>query len=124
MSSTSSALRSASLSLRCRGHILARVDLGATFWQRARGLIGHAPLAGGEGLLIAPCSSVHTFFMSFPIDVVYISTDLRVMKIVPRLRPWRFSAARGSRYVLELAAGAAEGSGLRPGDLLELAGSS
>jgi uncharacterized protein len=59
--------------------------------------------------------------MRFPIDVVFLDRELRVLKVVPRLSPWRFASGRGARAVLELAAGECERRGLRPGDRLVMA---
>ena len=81
-----------------------------------RGLLGRDALASDEGILLRPASSVHTFFMKFPIDVVFLDRDRRVLKIAPELAPWRLAASRGSKEVLELSAGRAGAVGLRVGD--------
>jgi uncharacterized membrane protein (UPF0127 family) len=88
---------------------------------RMRGLLGRRSLPSGEGLLLRPASSVHMFFMRFPIDVVFLDRDLRVLSVAHRLRPWRIAGQRGARAALELTAGECERRGLRPGDRLELA---
>jgi uncharacterized membrane protein (UPF0127 family) len=72
-------------------------------------------------VLLRPAASVHTWFMRFSIDVVFLDRELRVLKIVPRLSPWRVASGRGARAVLELAAGECERRGLRPGDCLVVA---
>ncbi len=59
-------------------------------WQRTRGLLAHPELAPGEGLVIEPCNSVHTFFMGYPLDVVFASRDATVLG-VQTLGPWRLS---------------------------------
>ena len=87
---------------------------------RLKGLLGRRGLAPGEGLLIVPAGSIHTLFMRFPIDVVFLDRELCVLRIVPALRPWRLTAARGARSALELAAGEAASRGLRPGVRLTL----
>jgi uncharacterized membrane protein (UPF0127 family) len=94
--------------------------LAARFWTRLLGLLGRRGLASGEGLLIRPAPSIHTFFMRFPIDVVFLDRGGVVLKLVPNLRPWRVAFARGGRDALELGAGEAERRGLEPGDRLEL----
>ncbi len=86
--------------------------------SRMRGLLGRRDLPRGEGLLLRPAASVHTLFMRFPIDVVFLDRELRVLKVVPELSPWRVASGRGARAVLELAAGECERRGLRPGDRL------
>jgi uncharacterized protein len=85
---------------------------------RMRGLLGRRELPRGEGVLLRPAASVHTWFMRFPIDVVFLDPELRVQKIVPDLGPWRIAFGRGTRAVLELAAGECERRGLQRGDRL------
>ena len=87
-------------------------------WTRLRGLLGRGVLEPGEGLLIRPAGSVHTFFMRFAIDVVWLDRDLRVLDVRPNLQPWRMAGRRGARAALELAAGECERVGLRAGDRL------
>ena len=88
---------------------------------RMRGLLGRRGLARGEGLLIRPTNSVHTFFMRFPIDVVFLDRDETIVKIADNVAPWRMRAARGARSVLELAAGESTRLGLRAGARLQIA---
>jgi uncharacterized membrane protein (UPF0127 family) len=87
---------------------------------RLRGLLGRRELSPEEGLLIRPAPSIHTWFMRFAIDVVFLDADLRVLDVVPALSPWRMAARRGARAVLELASGEAARRAVRPGDRLEL----
>ena len=94
--------------------------LAATFMTRLRGLVGRKALASGEGLLLRPAPSIHTFFMRFPIDVVFLDRSGVVRKLVPNLRPWRVAFAGGRSDALELGAGEAAAQRLRPGDRLEL----
>ncbi len=86
-----------------------------------RGLLGRRDLPRGEGILLRPAASVHTWFMRFPIDVVFLDRELRVLKVVPGLGPWRMASGRGARAVLELAAGECERRGLEAGDRLVVA---
>jgi hypothetical protein len=94
--------------------------LAASFVTRLRGLLGRKGLASGEGLLIRPARSIHTFFMRFPIDVAFLDGSGVVVKLVPNLRPWRVAFAHGGRDALELGAGEAEQRSLGLGDRLEL----
>src|SRR5947207_13374897 len=87
---------------------------------RMRGLLGRRALPSGEGLLLQPAGSIHTAFMRFPIDAVFLDGERRVVRIAADVRPWRTAAARRSRAVLELAAGEAARVGLEPGHLLRL----
>ena len=82
---------------------------------RMRGLLGRAGLEPDQGLLIPKTSSIHMFFMRFPIDAVFLDRDLRVRKIVAGLAPWRVAFAPGARIVVELPAGAAARAGIEVG---------
>jgi uncharacterized protein len=88
--------------------------------SRLRGLLGRSELPAGDGLLLRPSPSVHTWFMRFPIDVVFLDAQLRVLRVRKDLRPWRMAGQRGARAVLELAAGEAERRGISPGEQLRL----
>lgn len=82
--------------------------LASSFWARLRGLMGARRLASGEGLIIQPCSSVHTHFMRFAIDVLYVGQDDTIVGIDRNLKPWRIGGFyKQIHYVVELPAGAA-----------------
>jgi len=89
-------------------------------WPRMRGLLGRSGLESGEGLLLRPTGSVHTFFMRFPIDVVFLARDGEVLKVARALPPWRTAGARGAKAVLELGADEAERREIRVGSRLDL----
>jgi uncharacterized protein len=89
--------------------------LAETMFARLRGLLGRSGLSSGEGMLLRPAASIHTAFMRFPIDAVFLDREDRVLKVAAELAPWRAAACRGSRTVLELPAGEAARQGLRPG---------
>lgn len=89
--------------------VCERCAIASTPWRRFVGLMGRASLAADEGLLFPGTSSIHMLFMRFPIDAVFCDRDLRVVKVVRRLRPWRAAAARGAKVVIELSPGAADG---------------
>lgn len=102
------------------GRIIAdRVRLASAFGSRLRGLLGVRHLPEGEGLLLSPCNSVHMFFMSIPLDVVFLDETGEVVGLICNLRPWRISGLypRASA-VLELPAGTCERAGLRRSDRL------
>jgi uncharacterized membrane protein (UPF0127 family) len=103
------------------GEILA-VTLIPAFARatRNKGLLGRHSLEPGSAMILAPCSSVHTFFMKFAIDIVFVARDGRVVKIRERCRPWRLALGLGAFAVIELAAGAVAPSGTRVGDRLEI----
>jgi uncharacterized membrane protein (UPF0127 family) len=89
--------------------------------RRLLGLAGRKALPAGEGILLTPSSAVHTWFMRFAIDVVFLDGDFTVLGVRENVKPWRAAGRRGARAVLELAAGEAAGRGIRPGDRLSLA---
>lgn len=74
----------------------------------------------GSGLVIDPCSSIHMFFMRFPLDVLYMNEADEVVRIQHSIRPWRMGplVTRGARYVIELPEGAAKRSRTEVGDRL------
>lgn len=88
------------------------------FLSRVRGLLGRDALPVGAGLLLRPCSAVHTCFARFPIDAVFLDRELRVVDVVARLRPWRAAARRRAHAVLELPAGTAARLPIRHGEVL------
>jgi uncharacterized membrane protein (UPF0127 family) len=94
---------------------LAGISVADTPLARMKGLLGRRSLDAGEGLLLQPAGSVHTAFMRFAIDVVFLDRDFRVLRVAPRVPPWRLVGQRGAKAVLELSAGAAERAGLAPG---------
>src|SRR5437868_15485931 len=98
--------------------VCERCTLARNPYSRMRGLLGRGGLAAGEGLLLQPAGSVHTFFMRFAIDVVFLDRERRVLRVVEGLPPWRAAAARRARTVLELGAGGAGRVGPRQGGLL------
>jgi uncharacterized protein len=99
--------------------VCARCKIAATPLARARGLLGRKELPPGEGLLIRPGFSIHTLFMRFPIDVVFLDKSGSVVDVVGRLKPWRAATRLRARAVLELAAGEAERVTVRIGERLE-----
>ena len=80
-----------------------------------RGLLGRDGLEPGSGMLIDRAPSVHMFFMRFPIDVVFLDRDRKVVGRQTRARPWRVAGARRAVAALELPAGAAAAAGSRRG---------
>ena len=95
-----------------------RCVVAASPFSRMKGLLGRTELRPGEGLLLRPASAIHTFFMRFPIDAVFLDRDWRVVGIAGDVAPWRTAGRKGAKAVLELPAGESARRGLRPGDLL------
>ena len=97
-----------------------RCEVPKSSFARMRGLLGRSGLEPGGGMLIDAAPSVMTFFMRFPIDVVFLDRDRRVVRIVHAVKPWRVASARRAVAVLELPAGRAAETGLKEGDVLAL----
>ena len=92
--------------------------LADTPHTRLRGIMGWKRLHRGEGLLLRPTFSIHTAFVRFAIDAVFLDKEMTVVSIAHELKPWRFAGARKAKSVLELAAGECRRLGLEPGDRL------
>src|SRR5438045_8256912 len=109
------------LNHRRTGETLASdVSLATTRRERRRGLLGRTHLPLESALVLTPCHSIHTMFMRFAIDVVFVDGEGRILRIVRELPPWRAAWARGARAVIELAAGALGHTELNVGDALYL----
>jgi hypothetical protein len=103
-----------------RGNAVCVGELADRPLPRMRGLMGRSGLPAGEGLLLRPAPSIHTAFMRFPIDALFLDRSLRVLSIVECLQPWRTASKRSARAVLELPAGESARRGVSVGDRLEL----
>ena len=94
--------------------LLDQLRFARSMGTRMKGLLGRRSLDEGEGLGFRE-KSIHMLFMRMPIDAVFCDSELRVVKVVADLRPWRFAASKQARFVLEIAAGDAARLGLAPG---------
>src|SRR3712207_7383909 len=103
------------------GIVCERCSLADNAFTRLRGLLGRRELASGEGILLRPASSIHTAFMRFPIDAVFLGRDGTVLSIAAELPAWRAAAKRGAKAVVELPAGECARRGVAVGDRLSLA---
>lgn len=98
--------------------ILSRLEAAGGFWKRLIGLMGRADIPDDYGLYLSPCSSIHCFFMRFPIDVVFINRDHVVVAVYPSLMPWKV-ALPGSGAYAAIEAGAGQlAHRVTPGDVL------
>jgi uncharacterized protein len=85
---------------------------------RLLGVMGKKGLRRGEGMLLRPTFSIHTAFVRFPIDAIFLDKDMEVVSVAHQLKPWRIAGARKAKAVLELAAGECRRLGVKPGDRL------
>src|SRR5450756_2552926 len=100
-----------------------QIRVADTSLSRIVGLLGKRGLDAGEGLWIRPSSGVHTFGMKFPIDVLGLDKNLKVIQLWPRLVPWRMTSIRFRlRSVVELSAGQIEQCRVQLGDSLKIVG--
>jgi uncharacterized membrane protein (UPF0127 family) len=95
-----------------------KIYVADRFFTRLRGLIGHE-LKEDEGLLLIPCNQIHSMFMSYPIDVVYLSEERQVIRIDRGMRPWSLGPRiKDCRFILELRGGSVQRYGLTVGSNL------
>ena len=105
---------------RTRAAIATEVELASTRATRRRGLLGRDSLPPSSALMLTPCLAVHTAFMRFAIDVVFLDADLRVVHLARQVPPWRVVGKRGAKCVVELPAGECSRRDFEVGDELVL----
>src|SRR5438105_5409921 len=100
--------------------VCERCSLAESAFSRMRGLLGRSGLESGEGILLRPAGSIHTAFMRFAIDAVFLDRELAVLKVAEALPPWRAARSAGAKAVVELGPGEAARRGIRVGERLKL----
>ncbi len=95
--------------------MIEELEYASSLASRTRGLIGRPSLPEGYGLYLPRCSSIHTCFMRFTIDIIYIDSRWKVLKTIECMKPWRLSCRPGAAGVIETAAGWIAKRGIRPG---------
>jgi hypothetical protein len=98
--------------------VCARTEVADTLWKRLRGLLGRDSLGEGEGMLFRGEASIHSAFMRFRFDAVFMDRELRVVGLAQDIPPWRARGAKGARNILELGAGEISRTELAIGDQL------
>lgn len=101
-----------------------RVEVAVTRRDRRKGLLGRSGLDPATALVIAPCFSIHTMFMRFDIDVIFVDEDGRVVKVVRDMAPWRIALDPTAHAVVELPAGCLRDRQVTVGDRMYLVDSS
>ncbi|SFH34187.1 hypothetical protein SAMN05660649_04818 [Desulfotomaculum arcticum] len=96
--------------------IADQVFMADNLFTRLKGLLGKTCMEQGQAMVIKPCNSIHTCFMRFNIDVLFIGKNNEVVKVVRNMAPFRFAAAIKAKYVIELPAN----FGIKPGELVEV----
>lgn len=101
-------------------NISFQIKLADSFFKRFKGLMFRKEAIIEEGLWIIPCNSVHMFFMKFPIDVVLLSKQNRVLRVYPNLKPWRVTMPiKGAYSTLELPLGSIDKLGIKVGNFID-----
>ena len=97
------------------------VFIADTPFKRIKGLLGRKIFSPGQAIILEPCNSVHTFFMRFPIDVVFVDTENKIIRAISSLKPSRITAVYWkSKFVVELPAGTLQNTSTVVGDSLEI----
>jgi uncharacterized protein len=109
------------LLMRENENLLTDLKIAKTFWQRSKGLLGKPELSEQEGLWIHSCNSIHTFFMKFPIDCIFLDKKMQVVAVEKNIKPgklilpkWRAST------VVEVSAGLSEKLNIKVGEQLHV----
>lgn len=98
--------------------LVPEVLLTGNMAERMRGLLGRPALQKHQALLIAPCSSIHTFFMRYTLDLLFLDRHWQIRKLLPAVRPWRMAWSPGAAMVLEMPAESIENLPLTRGQQL------
>ncbi|WP_428066927.1 DUF192 domain-containing protein [Candidatus Proelusimicrobium volucris] len=109
------------LNLSRGGAVIAdKLEMKDSFFGRLIGLLSRSGLKDGEGIILNPCTQIHTFFMRFSIDAVFLSRDMEVISVIEDMKPWRVSPMYfKAKYTLEVRGGYLKG-GVKAGDKLVL----
>lgn len=100
--------------------LASRVEIALDSQSRRRGLLDRDTFDPGSALIIAPCGAIHTFFMRFAIDVVFVTRDGRVLKTYVAVPRRRIAFSLAAFAVIELPAGTIAGPDVTPGDIVRL----
>lgn len=101
--------------------LISDLEIANNLWTRGRGLLGRTGLKKDQALWIDPGNSIHTWFMKFSIDCVFVTKELQVVSVVEQISPWRWVGPQwGARSVIEMAAGTAAHWNLKKGDRLHV----
>jgi len=101
--------------------LISDLKVATSFWARGKGLLGLKSLGREEALWIHRCNSIHTFFMKFTIDCVFLDKKMRIKAIYSDVKPNRLIwPVFGARSVIELPAGRAKELNLQPGEQLHV----
>lgn len=101
--------------------IADEVKVAENFFTRSIGLLSRKSISDNEALIIKPCCSIHTFFMKFAIDVLFIGATGEIMELYENVEPWRILPIHlKSHYVIEICAGQIRAKSIKKEDIIEL----
>jgi uncharacterized membrane protein (UPF0127 family) len=101
--------------------IVPKLAVASSLWQRTVGLLGTPRLQSGEALWLQPCTGIHTWFMQYSIDVLFLDKHGKVLRTVENLRPFRIAGPLlRARTVVEMAPGTLKHVSVKPGDILSV----
>lgn len=100
---------------------LIHVETADSLWAKTLGVIGKKNFGSNAGLLLTGTNAIHTFFVRFPLDLVFLGEDYKVVKLVKNLKPWSFSPiVWAAKHTLEMPSGSIDKHNLAVGDTLQL----
>lgn len=94
------------------------IQVADSYLLRLRGLLFSAPLPTGNGLLLTRCNSIHMFFMTYAIDVIFLDKNMAITSLVTHIKPWRIASCKQAKHTLELGVGSIELWNLKIGERL------
>jgi uncharacterized protein len=98
-----------------------KAERAESFLARGRGLMFSPPLPEGGGLVIDPCNSIHMFFMGYPLDILFLDKDSKVVFMYRGIKPWRLGrVVMGAKQAVELPEGVIDRTGTQVGDMVQL----
>ncbi len=98
-----------------------KIEVADSFFKRLNGLIGRSGLNKGEALILLPCNAVHTFFMKFSIDIIFLDQEAVILEVIENLKPYRFSPIIvKAKFAIELPAGQITSTGTVKGHQLQI----
>ena len=101
--------------------IAQEAQIASSLGQRMKGLLGRRGLSTNEALILKPCSSIHTFFMRFPIDVLFLNQNMRIIRLIQPMLPNRLGpVVWGAKTIIELPAGRIAQTQIEVGDTVDL----
>lgn len=100
--------------------LVPNLEKAADFLSRGKGLLGRTHLESSKGLWILNCRDIHTCFMKFPIDAVFLDKKMKVVSLHKNIQPWRFTFSWKASSVVEMPAGKIDEMKIQIGDQLDV----